>query len=288
MPAYPVRREKMPDDLAETPQRVPCAGVRLVPILVVLLALTGCGSAAADMRVVSLDVHSRAVHRTLPVKIVVPDGAQRGAARPLVVFLHGRGGNERSELGDPLFRALRRLGRRAPVIAFPDGGDHSYWHDRRDGDWGRYVVGEVIPAVGRRVRVDTRRVAIGGISMGGFGAFDIARLHPHRFCAAAGHSPALWQSGGETAPGAFDDGADFARHDVIRAARRGRFKGMALWLDAGSADPFRPGDQAFARAAGVRLRTWPGGHDGRYWSAHYRDYLRFYARALGRCTPRGS
>lgn len=256
--------------------------------LFLALALAGCGSASADMRVVSLHVRSRAVHHTQAVTVVVPDGADRGPARPLVVFLHGRGGNEDSELGDPLFRAIRRLGTRAPVMAFPDGGDHSYWHKRHGGDWERYVVNEVIPAVGRAVRVDRRRVAIGGISMGGFGAFDIARLHPHRFCAVAGHSPAIWQTGGETAPGAFDDGADFARHDVIRAARRGRYKGMAVWLDAGSADPFRPGDTAFAAAAHTRLRTWPGGHDGNYWSAHYRDYLRFYARALGRCKPRGS
>jgi hypothetical protein len=63
---------------------------------------------------------------------------------------------------------------------------------------------------------------------------------------------------------------------------------MRLWLDAGDSDPFRPGDRAFAAAAGVRLRTWPGGHDGAYWSRHYRDYLRFYARALGRCASAGS
>jgi endo-alpha-1,4-polygalactosaminidase (GH114 family) len=31
------------------------------------------------------------------------------------------------------------------------------------------------------------------------------------------------------------------------------------------------------------VHTWPGGHDGDYWDAHWRDYLRFYARALDRC-----
>jgi hypothetical protein len=112
-------------------------------------------------------------------------------------------------------------------------------------------------------------------------------LHPHRFCAAGGHSPALWRSAGETAPGAFDDAADFGRHDVIAAARAGAFAGLPVWIDAGSADPFRPGDRAFdAAVRGASLRTWPGGHDGTYWNAHWGDYLRFYARALGRCTPR--
>ncbi len=122
--------------------------------------------------------------------------------------------------------------------------------------------------------------------MGGFGAYDLARLYPRRFCAVGGHSPALWRTGGETAPGAFDDAEDFARHDVIAGA--GAFTETPLWLDAGDKDPFRPGDDAFAaalRAAGARPRvqTWPGGHNGDYWDAHWRDYLRFYARALKRC-----
>jgi len=54
--------------------------------------------------------------------------------------------------------------------------------------------------------------------MGGFGALDLARLAPSRFCAVGAHSAALWFSGGETPAGAFDDAADFERHDLIRFA----------------------------------------------------------------------
>jgi S-formylglutathione hydrolase FrmB len=130
-------------------------------------------------------------------------------------------------------------------------------------------------------------VAIGGISMGGFGAYDIARLHPGRFCAVGGHSPALWRSGGETAPGAFDDADDFARHDVIGAARSdpAAFGAARLWVDAGDEDPFHPGVEALAAALDGRLtsRTWPGGHEAEYWNAHWASYARFYARALARC-----
>jgi S-formylglutathione hydrolase FrmB len=132
------------------------------------------------------------------------------------------------------------LGDRAPAVVFPDGSEASYWHRRRSGDWARYVVDEVIPAAVRRAHADPSRVAIGGISMGGFGGFDIARLHPRRFCAVGGHSAALWLRGGDTAPGAFDDAADFARNDVIGIARtRGRaaWGRAALWLDGGTADP---------------------------------------------------
>ena len=177
--------------------------------------------------------------------------------------------------------AWRRLGDDAPVVAFPDGGDASYWHDRRGGRGGRYVTGEVLPRVLKTSGADPARVAIGGISMGGFGAYDLARRNRGRFCAVGGHSPAIWTASAQTAPGAFDDAADFGRHDVVAAARRGAFRGMKLWLDAGSRDPFRPGDAAFARAAHTKLRTWPGGHDGAYWDARWRSYLRFYVTACG-------
>jgi hypothetical protein len=29
---------------------------------------------------------------------------------------------------------VSRVARALIVVAFPDGGDHSYWHDRADGD----------------------------------------------------------------------------------------------------------------------------------------------------------
>ena len=162
----------------------------------------------------------------MPVAAVIPAGST-ARPRPLLVFLHGYGANQNSYLTDAMFAALARLGAQAPDVVFPYGGPDSYWHDRADGAWGSYVMREVIPRAIARLHADPLRVAIGGISMGGFGALDLARLHPGRFCAAGGHSPALWVSGGESAAGAFDDAADFARHDVIargpyRSARRRR------------------------------------------------------------------
>src|SRR5262249_38572658 len=132
---------------------------------------------------------------------------------------------------DAMFAALARLGPRAPDVVFPYGGDDSYWHDRSDGAWGRYVVNEVIGQAVRRLGADPHRVAIGGISMGGFGALNLARLDPARFCAVGGHSAALWVSGGDSAPGAFDDASDFARNNVIGAARAGNpYRGMPVWI----------------------------------------------------------
>jgi S-formylglutathione hydrolase FrmB len=237
-------------------------------------------------KVETITIDSRAVGKQLPTAVVIPAARPEGR-RPLLVFLHGRDNDERGQLNDAFFSALADLGDRAPIVAFPYGGQNSYWHDRAHGRWGAYVTREVIPEVVKRFDADRRRVAIGGISMGGLGAYDIARMHPGRFCAVAGHSPALWRTAGETAAGAFDDAGDFARHDVIGAARANpdAFGQVPLWLDAGDQDFFRSGDAAFTDALGSRVsaHTWPGGHDGDYWNAHWPDYARFYARALARC-----
>jgi S-formylglutathione hydrolase FrmB len=232
-----------------------------------------------------ITIKSRYAHRSLRVTLVQPAGADNG--RPLLVFLHGRGDRgEDSNVNGAFFKALAALGDKAPAVAFPNGGNHGYWHERRGARWAQYVLREVIPRAARALGTDPDRVAIGGISMGGFGALDIARLHPRRFCAVGAHSPALWQTGGETAPGAFDDARDFARHDVISAARSNPklFGAMPVWLDAGSRDPFLPGDRALDRALpGTHLRVYPGAHEGAYWRAHYGAYLRFYASALANC-----
>jgi len=240
-------------------------------------------------RLVHLEIQSRAVGRDLGVNVVVPKRVEPAGQRSLLVFLHGRGGSE-TTFNDAVFRGLPLLRGPGPVIAFPAGGVHGYWHDRRGQDWGTYVMQEVIPRVIRRFGVDPRRIAIGGISMGGFGAYDLALKHPGRFCAVGGHSPALWFEGAETAPGAFDDAADFERNDVIGMVESDpeAFGDARVWNDYGSEDPFRVYDEGFVDALGegnaeLTAHSWPGGHEGGYWDSHWADYQRFYVNALAHC-----
>lgn len=239
-------------------------------------------------RIEQLAVDSVLTGERRPMTAIVPAGVDEDDERPMLVFLHGRGGSTDDLLSyDELFATLEELGDRAPIVVAPDGGEGSYWHDRADGAWGRYVMEEAIPAALRDLPADRRRVAVGGISMGGFGALDLARLYPGRFCAVGAHSPALWRTGAETAPGAFDHAADFAAHDVVRAAATApeTWAAAPVWVDTGVNDPFVPGTDALL--AGLRgsgevdltEHRWPGGHEGAYWREHMDEYLRFYARS---------
>jgi S-formylglutathione hydrolase FrmB len=273
-------------------RRVAAATLCLIIAVVAYLTLEATVFAPVDTHGAELDhltVDSKAVGKDLGVNVVVPPRAGPEGERWLLVLLHGRGGNEDS-YNEAVLRGLPSLPGKQPVVAFPDGGDHGYWHNRGEGDWGAYVMKEVIPTVVKRFGIEPKRLAIGGISMGGFGAYDIALKNPGRFCAVAGHSPALWFEGAETAPGAFDDLADFERNDVVATVQGDpeAFGNTRVWNDYGQTDDFKVYDEGFVAAmeagnADFTTHSWPGGHEGSYWDAHWPDYQRFYVNSLKHC-----
>jgi enterochelin esterase-like enzyme len=237
-----------------------------------LVLPTACGGDGLER----FPVESSLVGSTLEQVALRPDGGKR----PLLVLLHGRGMEPQALVTDALRVALDDLGERAPIVLMANGGDHSYFHDRRDGRWGSYLLREVIPAAVRRLGADGTRVAIGGFSMGGFGALDLARLAPRRFCAVGGHSPAIFRAGAETPVGAFDDAEEFRRHDVFGAARPSLYGHAAVWLDVGNRDPFLEPTRELGKRLAVPVHVWPGDHGPTYFRRHVRDYLRFYADSL--------
>src|SRR5664279_3860870 len=113
----------------------------LLGVAVVYLVLINTIFAPVDehgARTTHLTIHSAAVGQDLGVNVVEPAQQPAPGKRSLLVFLHGHGGSEGSYTEDEaVFKGLARLGARAPIVAFPGGGEDSYWHDRADGDWGR-------------------------------------------------------------------------------------------------------------------------------------------------------
>ena len=244
----------------------------VLTIAAVVAVVAGCGDAAAynstrGARVTGFTLHSRLTHRNLHEILVEP----RHHSPLLLVLLHGYHATPSQFLTQPFFNTLTTLGMRAPDVLLLDGGADSYWHNRADGRWGSMVLREAIPA--GIARTHAGRVAIGGISMGGYGALLLG-ARDRRFCAVGAQSPALWLSPGVTAPGAFDDAQDYARNDVFRL-----HPPHPLWIDLGASDPFHDATLAYARRAGVRAHVRPGGHDAALWNAFTPKFLRFFAGA---------
>lgn len=209
----------------------------------------------------------------------------RSAAVPVLVVLHGRGDDNHGAFGASLHldRFLADVvAHGAPVfaVASVDGGDHSYWHPRRDGDPAGMVLEEFIPLLGRH-GVDTNRVGFLGWSMGGYGALYLAgRLGPSRCKVAVAESPAIWHEAGQSVEGAFDDSADFDAHSIF--GHLDALRGIPLRIDCGASDGFAP----VTRDLRAALSPTPaggieaGGHDSAYWRSQAKAQLQFAATHL--------
>ncbi len=131
--------------------------------------------------------------RQLRTTVLLPDGYDADPSRrwPVLYMLHGIGDNTGTwvdpRYGDLIDRAAGFPG----IIVMPEGG-RSYWLDwwlggqREGANWGSYVLDEVIPAVEARYRILPGRDhhAIGGLSMGGYGAMMFAAQLPTYFGSA--------------------------------------------------------------------------------------------------------
>lgn len=218
--------------------------------------------------------------------IAYPPGSRAGDRLPVLVVLHGRGGNHRSAFDGGLY--LHRYladgvahGQRRFAIASVDGGDHSYWHPRRDGDTAGMVLEEFLPLLNTH-GLDTARPSLLGWSMGGYGVLYLAmRLGASRVGAVVAESPAIWHTAGQSASGAFDDAADFDAHAIF--GNVAKLTGIALRIDCGSADSFA----RVTRDLRAALRPTPaggiehGGHDEGYWRSQAPAQLAFVSAQLG-------
>ena len=208
---------------------------------------------------------------------------RRREGRPLLVFLHGYGGAPADMLGPAFVAALRATRRPRARGRAARTGDVGWWHDRAEGRWGSYVLRRGDPGGARAQRRRPDRVAIGGISMGGFGALDLGR-HKYRFCAVGGHSPAHLRARPTTSRFGFDNAADFG------AQRPDRDRPEALALRHSGLDRRRrpgpaaaggraPRPRATSPRRGCQLPRLAWQPRRRLLDAHFAEYLRFYADA---------
>jgi S-formylglutathione hydrolase FrmB len=152
--------------------------------------------------------------------VVYLPASYRAATRtryPLLVYLHGRTGNERNWVDAGRLHltmdSLVRAGAPEAIIAMPDGDDGWYatWNQLGDVNacradtrrrepaatycvpWTRYddyIARDIVSYMDTRYRTKANRESrgIAGLSMGGFGALTVALQYPEVFAAAASHS----------------------------------------------------------------------------------------------------
>jgi len=232
--------------------------------------------------------YSVARRRTVGYTIAYPPGHRAGDELPLVVMLHGYGGNHADALvgmTPAQAVALRVNGRPlAPMALVTVDGGNGYWNPHPGDDPLAMLVDELIPMC-RRLGLGVRPHGVGahGISMGGFGALLLAEREPQTVAAVAAISPAIWTSYAQARSanaGAYASAANFTADDAVTHA--GGLRGVAVRIAVGDADPFKPGVQALARElpAGAVVEYAAGCHDGSFFASQEPASLGFLASHL--------
>ena len=234
--------------------------------------------------------YSRARRRSVGCTIAYPPGHRSGDELPLVVMLHGFGGNHATALAgmSPAQAvALKAGGEPLPPMAMVtvDGGN-GYWNPHPGDDPMTMVTGELIPRCQRLgLGRPPRPIGMMGISMGGYGALLFAEKYPQLIAAVAAISPAIWTSYAQANAAnstAYASAAAFDANDTITHAAS--LAGIPVRVASGYDDPFYPGVQALARAlpAGAIMDFGHGCHTGPFFLEQEPPSLAFLARHLTR------
>lgn len=137
---------------------------------------------------------------TLPYRILAPEGyMESGESYPLLFFLHGageRGNDNEAQLVHGASVFAKKMKQYPAIIVFPQCAADGYWGEiERDESGFTYPFYEKANpnlqlAMGLLDRliatqpIDTNRLYLGGLSMGGFGTFELLARRPNTFAAA--------------------------------------------------------------------------------------------------------
>lgn len=224
----------------------------------------------------------RTLTRTVGYKylLALPTGyaTDREWRWPLLLFLHGSG-----ERGDDVWLVAKH----GPPKLLRAGGDDPATKQLAENFivvspqcpkgrwWDSEAVLALLDEIEASHRVDPERVYLTGLSMGGFGTWDLAMAHPERFAAIA----------------PICGGGQFASVFLSNLNKRQQLRSLGVWAFHGGQDktvPMAESERMIAllkrfEVADVQLTVYPdAGHDS--WTVTY-DNPELYAWLLRHVRP---
>jgi predicted peptidase len=166
----------------------------------VLFLLVSSGALAKEPLPMEKRVYQDAAGKKLPYRLLKPPAVEEGKRYPLVIFLHGageRGSDNEKQLvhGVPQFAAKENREKYPCFLIAPqcpagqrwvevDWSADSHTQPKEPGEAGRLTL-ELIDRAITDLPVDPKRVYVTGLSMGGYGTWDLLARRPDRFAAGA-------------------------------------------------------------------------------------------------------
>lgn len=232
---------------------------------------------------------------------------------PVLYFLHGLGDNEQFLVRSGGWNIIEDEWQQKKIgeylVVTPEA-DTTFYINSRDGRvrYEDFFFQELIPFIESNYRVTAKRAAraIGGISMGGYGALHLAFAHPKSFVSVTANSAALFENlpnvrvaNPQQSPllralhafGIPPDPPFWRSNDPLQLARKANLSGLKIYFDCGTEDDygFEHGAKALHNVLASRhisheFHLYPGHHDAEYFAARLPAVFEFHSRAFG-LTP---
>jgi S-formylglutathione hydrolase FrmB len=236
-------------------------------------------------------LYSPALDAELPYFIYLPPDYDTAARRyPTLYMLHGASASYEEWLAYGFVDAVDQMivaHEIQPLIVVLPQGDFGYWVNQVDDGprWGDYVAEDLVREINTLYRAAPRalRRGVGGLSMGGHGALQLAFHHPDAFGVVGAHSPSLREDDGVIP--VLGHGEEWEQRDPIAlASTASGIEGLKIYIDIGTADAYFPRaellrDTLRTRGLDPQWRAQDGREHGD-WVDYVQDYLRFYDYAL--------
>lgn len=250
----------------------------------------------------------------LPANYATAKDANGQLARyPVLYFLHGLGDNEQTLFktgGWTLIEDLRERQKISNFFVVAPEGRNSFYINSVDGKdrYSDFFLQEFMPLIEKKYRVKPGRAgrAIGGISMGGFGALRMAFANPQLFSSVSAQAPALIlespkninaaaRSGSpviRALTGVFGNPIDVAHWDannpfLLAKKNREALRNLAIYFNCGQNDDY--GFEKGAAALDKQLteehiqheyHSYSGDHSLTYFLSHLGETMEFHSRAF--------
>jgi S-formylglutathione hydrolase FrmB len=207
------------------------------------------GQVQLDDRLSELTFTTPALADPVKVRVLLPRGAgdHPDARYSVLYLLHGSPGDSAYWT---LLDAEGIIEGLPVIVVMPDAGEGWYSNPNNGAQprWEDFHIGELLPWIDAHEPTipDRAHRAIGGLSMGGFGAMSYAARHPDLFAGAASFSGAVDLNLPACCPGGLvgDDGPwgpftapaiNWEGHNPVNLAAN--LRGLALWIYTGNGQP---------------------------------------------------
>ena len=247
------------------------------------------------MAFATINYYSKALSKASSLNIIFPDDSSTPKPWSVLYLLHG--------LSDDHTTWMRRTSIEGYVldlpivVVMPDGGRGWYTNAQTGYAYEDDLIKDIVGLVDRTFPVKAERSgrAIGGLSMGGYGAVKVGLKHHDMFASVNSHSGCLGfvRNGNEgKAPSpefpsifgkAPKDGPEDP-HAIVQKLDHGRIPMMRI--DCGLEDPMLEQNREYhALLEKLKIpheyQEYPGSHDWAYWDLHVREAVAFHAKNLG-------